>query len=149
MSNSELFPFIVLLHGKYQLFHYIENSYTEIQIVKMTIYRIPSEFNLCKLVIFIFDFHHGSNCSGICHWLTNRSTMNQLTFQSFKRSLEVMKIFEFYKIFETILILETRIFPLRSPRTKEIASIRFDFPDPFGPIIEVNRPNGPILIWPL
>ena len=85
MSNSELFPFIVLLHGKHQLFHYIENSYTEIQIVKMSIYRIPSEFNFCKLVIFIFDFHDGSNCSGICHWLTNRSTMNQLTFQSFKR----------------------------------------------------------------
>ena len=50
---------------------------------------------------------------------------------------------------ETILILETRIFPLLSPRTKEIASIRFDFPDPFGPMIDVNRPNGPMVILPL
>jgi hypothetical protein len=30
-----------------------------------------------------------------------------------------------------------------TPRTNEMASIKFDFPDPFGPMTAVNDVNGP------
>ena len=36
-----------------------------------------------------------------------------------------------------------------TPNTNEIASIKFDFPLPFGPMIEVNFLNGPMICFPL
>ena len=49
---------------------------------------------------------------------------------------------------ELTLSFLTRRFFVDSPRTKLIASIRFDLPEPLGPMIAVNALNGPIRIEP-
>ena len=36
----------------------------------------------------------------------------------------------------------------RAPRTNEMASIRFDFPAPFGPMTAEKSLNGPIICFP-
>lgn len=43
----------------------------------------------------------------------------------------------------------TRKFSPCSPRTKEIASIKFDLPEPFGPTTAVNLLKGPMMWTPL
>jgi len=47
------------------------------------------------------------------------------------------------------LSCELRNWVLFTPKTKDMASMRLDFPAPFGPITEVKFLNGPIVWWPL
>lgn len=54
-----------------------------------------------------------------------------------------------YIDFKITLSFLTLIFLVDSPSTKLIASMRFDLPDPLGPMIAVNGLNGPILTAPL